>query len=225
MLRGGKGILVHRAGTFHREEGFQIGTHPTNASRSRSPLRSTSSRDAGVTASGVKRQRGRRSRPLLCCPGAPRPRTTRLPMQNASLHPGHASPAIGEDRAPRDDRFGDPDASGRTTRLPTPPSPRPAILRECYATQGSVSADRCWRSLRRFTPSATDARVQRIVLVGNRSLVGGPRASSRALASRAWHKSESWLHRHPTARSYLCKVAGHGRDAALLLVVQRGGRG
>ena len=35
----------------------------------------------------VKRQRARRNTSSLRCPGAPRSRTTRLPMQNASLHP------------------------------------------------------------------------------------------------------------------------------------------
>jgi hypothetical protein len=47
---------------------------------------------------GVKRQHARRSKSYLCCPGAPRPRTTRLPMQNASLHPVTPAllPAIGE---------------------------------------------------------------------------------------------------------------------------------
>ena len=41
---------------------------------------------AGAAALGVKRQRPRRNTCSLCCPGAPRPRTTRLPTQNASLH-------------------------------------------------------------------------------------------------------------------------------------------
>ena len=41
---------------------------------------------AGAAAPGVKRQRPRRNTCSLCCPGAPRPRTTRLPTQNASLH-------------------------------------------------------------------------------------------------------------------------------------------
>jgi hypothetical protein len=60
---------------------------------------SSHQRAAQLTAGlGVKRQRGRRSRPSLCCPGAPRPRTTRLPMQNASLHTGHASPGFGAKR-------------------------------------------------------------------------------------------------------------------------------
>ena len=35
----------------------------------------------------MKRQRARRTSSSLCRPGAPRPLTTRLPMQNASLHP------------------------------------------------------------------------------------------------------------------------------------------
>ena len=42
---------------------------------------------ARTAASGVKRQRARRTTSSLCCPGGLRPRTTRLPMQNASLHP------------------------------------------------------------------------------------------------------------------------------------------
>ena len=42
---------------------------------------------AGTAALGVKRQRARRSRSSLCCPGVPRPVMTRLPMQTASLHP------------------------------------------------------------------------------------------------------------------------------------------
>ena len=42
--------------------------------------------------------------------------------------------------------------------------------------------------------------------------------SRRARLSRKT-QVRMWLHRHPTAHSYLCKVAGHGSDGALVLVV------
>ena len=67
-----------------------------------------------AAAIGVKLQRARGSRPSLCCPGAPRLRSTRLHMQNASLHLGHASPASGEQEA----RIG-PDAPGGRALLPS----------------------------------------------------------------------------------------------------------
>ena len=44
--------------------------------------------------------------------------------------------------------------------------------RYAFATEGSARADRRWRSLRRFTPPAPDARLQRIALGGSPRLVG-----------------------------------------------------
>jgi hypothetical protein len=51
-----------------------------------------------VAGSGVKRQRARHSRSSLCCRDAPRPPTTRLPMQRRASSAHHASPAIGDKR-------------------------------------------------------------------------------------------------------------------------------
>ena len=76
-----------------------------------------------TAASGVKRQPARRSRSFLRCPGAPRPRTTRLPMQSASLHP--VTPALLSARSAvragsADDRFHDrPTVAGATRVAPS----------------------------------------------------------------------------------------------------------